>query len=352
VICVGVKFGQLFRERGIQGTRIEKLNILEGKIIAVDALVTLYEMTTIIRDRTGKPLRDSHGRITSHLVGLFNRTCRMLALGIKPVYVFDGPPHPLKLKVLQMRQIRREDAEQKYIEALARGDYEEAKKYAKQAARIEDYMVNSAKTLLKYLGVPIVEAPHDGEAQAAFLVKNGDAYAVSSPDYDSFLYGSPRVIRGLRITKGGGRKGEEEIKEYTLGEVLGKLELSHEQLVDLAILIGTDFNPEGFRGIGPKRAYELIRKHGSLERIVGLGLIKWTYPYKPSELKSIFLNPPVTNNYRIEFKEPDREKVLEFLVEEHDFNPDRVNKELDEVFKRLEREEKSGRQASLFDFFG
>jgi len=348
---MGVKFGPLFREAGIEGILIEKINLLEGKIIAVDGLVTLYEMTTIIRDRTGKPLRDSKGRITSHLVGLFNRTCRMLAFGIKPVYVFDGPPHPLKLKILKERHIRREDAEQKYVEALSRGDYEEAKKYAKQAARIEDYMVQSAKTLLNYLGIPIIEAPHDGEAQAAYLVKKGDAYAVSSPDYDSFLYGAPRVIRGLRITRSGGRKGEEDIREFKLEDILNKLGLTHEQLIDMAILIGTDFNTEGFRGIGPKRAYNLIKQHGSLDRIIKLGIVKWTYPYSLEEIRGIFMRPPTTDNYSIVFREPNREKVIEFLVEEHDFNPERVNKELNEVFKRLEREEKSGKQASLFDFF-
>ncbi|RLG16953.1 flap endonuclease-1, partial [Nanoarchaeota archaeon] len=325
---MGVKFGPLFRERGVTGRVIENLTILEGKIIAIDALVTLYEMISIIRDREGRPLRDSRGRITSHLVGLFNRTCRMLALGIKPVYVFDGPPHPLKLKTIQERHIRKEEAEQKYIAALSRGDFEEAKKYAKQAARIEDYMVSTAKKLLEYLGVPVIQAPHDGEAQAAFIVRRGDAYAVSSPDYDSFLYGSPRVIRGLRITKSGGRKGEEEITEYTLDEVLEKLELTHEQLIDLAILIGTDFNPEGFPGIGPKRAYDYIKRYGSLERVVKLGLVRWRYPFEIGEIRSIFLNPPVTANYNIEFREPQREKIIEFLVEEHDFNPERVNNEL------------------------
>ncbi len=349
---MGVKFGSLFKEFNVNGILIEKLSLLEGKIIAIDALVTLYEMTTIIRDRTGKPLRDSKGRITSHLVGLFNRTCRMLAIGIKPVYVFDGPPHPLKQKILKERYMRREEAEQKYVDAIARGDYEEAKKYAKQAARIEDYMVETAKKLLEYLGVPIIESKHDGEAQAAYIVKQGDAYAVNSPDYDSFLYGASKVIRGLRITKGGGRKGEEETKEYTLDEVLKKLDISHDQLIDLAILIGTDFNPEGFRGIGPKTAYNLIKKYGSLERIVQTGNIKWTYPFEIVEIKNIFKNPPVNTAYRIEFKEPDREKILEFLVEEHDFNPDRVNSELNEVFRRIERESRSGRQASLFDFFG
>lgn len=348
---MGVKLGPLFKEKGIEGTVVDNLSFLEGKIIAVDGLVTLYEMLSIIRDREGKPLRDSQGRITSHLVGVFNRTCRMLSLGIKPVYVFDGPPHPLKLKTIEERHIRREEAEQKYIEALTRGDIEEAKKYAKQAARVEDYMITSAKQLLEYLGVPVIQAPHDGEAQAAFIARRGDAYAVSSPDYDSFLYSAPRVIRGLRITKTGGRKGEEETREYNLDDILRKLGLNYDQLVDLAILIGTDFNPAGFPGIGPKRAYEYIVKYGSLERIVKLGLVKWSYPFEIDEIRSVFLKPSVTSNYRISFREPNREKIIEFLVEEHDFTLERVNNELEPVLKRVERETKTGRQVSLFDFF-
>ncbi|MEM2656696.1 MAG: flap structure-specific endonuclease, partial [Candidatus Korarchaeota archaeon] len=231
------------------------------------------------------------------------------------------------------------------------GDFEEARKYAKQAARIEDYMVTTAKQLLEYLGVPIVQAPHDGEAQAAFIARKGDAYAVGSPDYDSFLYSAPRVVRGLRITKGGGRKGEEETREYTLDDVLRKLNLTHEQLVDLAILIGTDFNPDGFPGIGPKRAYEYIKRYGSLERIVKLDLVKWNYPFDINEIRSVFLTPPVTTNYRIVFKEPNREKIIELLVEEHDFSLERVNNELEPVLRRIERESKVGRQVSLFDFF-
>ncbi|MCR8433094.1 MAG: flap endonuclease-1 [Crenarchaeota archaeon] len=346
-----MKLGPLFKEKGIEGQVIENLSSLEGKVMAIDGLVTLYEMLSIIRDREGRPLRDSQGRITSHLVGLFNRTCRMLALGIKPIYVFDGPPHPLKLRTIEERQIRREEAEQRYVEALTRGDFEEARKYAKQAARIEDYMVTTAKQLLEYLGVPIVQAPHDGEAQAAFIARKGDAYAVGSPDYDSFLYSAPRVVRGLRITKGGGRKGEEETREYTLDDVLRKLNLTHEQLVDLAILIGTDFNPDGFPGIGPKRAYEYITRYGSLERIVKLDLVKWNYPFDINEIRSVFLTPPVTTNYRIVFKEPNREKIIELLVEEHDFSLERVNNELEPVLRRIERESKVGRQVSLFDFF-
>ena len=328
-----------------------KLEELNKRVVVIDGYNALYQFLAIIRQPDGTPLMDSKGRITSHLSGLFYRTVNLLEMGIKPVYVFDGKPPEVKEAEIEKRMKLKEEAEKKYLDAIKRGDYEEAKKYAKQAARIEDYMVESAKTLLRYLGVPIVEAPHDGEAQAAFLVLRGDAYAVSSPDYDSFIYGAPRVIRGLRITKGGGRKGEEETREYTLDEVLGKLGLTREQLVDLAILIGTDFNPEGFRGIGPKRAYELIKKHGSLERIVRMGLVRWNYPYRVEEIRSIFLNPPTTTNYNIEFREPDREKVIEFLVEEHDFNPERVNNELEAVYKRLERETKAGRQVSLFDFF-
>ncbi|MHA1589209.1 MAG: flap endonuclease-1 [Candidatus Njordarchaeales archaeon] len=343
---MGVKIGPLIKEAEI-GREVDPAHF-EGKVIAIDALPTIYEMLATIRDPRGGYLRDSKGRVTSHLVGIFNRTCRMLALGIRPVYVFDGPPHPLKMTTIEERRERRELAQKKYEEALSAGRIDEAVKFAKQAMIVTDELIASAKTLISLLGVPIITAPHDGEAQAAYLVKKGEAYAVSSPDYDSFLYGSPRVVRNLKMTL---QKKERPIL-YELNELLEKLGITHQQLVDVAILIGTDYNPDGIEGIGPKKALELIRKYGSLENLIKQRKIVWRYEPSPEEIKAIFLNPPVTDNYRIEFREPDREKILEFLVEEHDFSRERVEKELEDVFKRLEREKKAGVQASLDMFFG
>ncbi len=346
LVTLGVKIGPLIKEIGI-GKEVDPSHF-EGKVIAIDALPTIYEMLATIRDPKGGYLRDSKGRITSHLVGIFNRTCRMLALGIRPVYVFDGPPHPLKLGTIEERRERRELAQKKYEEALAMGKIEEAVKFAKQAMMVTDELVASAKELISLLGVPIITAPHDGEAQAAYLVKKGEAYAVSSPDYDSFLYGSPRVVRNLKMTL----QKKEKPTLYELNDLLSKLGITLEQLVDIAILIGTDFNPEGIEGIGPKRALELVKRHGSLENLLKQKRIIWKFEVPPEEIKKIFLNPPVTDNYKIEFKEPEREKIIEFLVEEHDFSRERVEKELGEVYKRIEREKKAGIQASLDMFFG
>jgi len=343
---MGVKIGPLLKEYNIQGREIE-YTFLEGKKIAIDAFPTIYEMLTIIRDQRGGFLKDSKGRVTSHLVGIFNRTARMLALGIKPVYVFDGPPHPLKLKTLEVRQQRKEIAMEKYKKAVEEGDIEEMKKYAKQTVSLTEEIIESSKKLLTLLGVPVIQAPHDGEAQAAYLVKRGECYAVASPDYDAFLYGSPRVIRNLKMSL---QKKEKPVL-YSLDEVLSGLDISYDMLVDLAILIGTDFNPDGFEGIGPKKAYDLIRRYKRLEDILNRGIIK-VKDIDLVEIKNIFKNPPITDDYKIEFSEPDRDGIISFLVDEHDFNYERVNKELSEVEKRLRREKKSGVQTSLESFFG
>ena len=343
---MGVKLGPVIRELGI-GQEIDP-TYLEGKLIAIDALPTIYEMLATIRDRKGGYLHDSQGRITSHLVGLFNRTARMLAVGIRPVYVFDGPAHPLKLRELEERKERKEIALQKYVEALRRGDFESAKKYAKQAMSVTDELVASAKQLLECFGIPIVQAPHDGEAQAAYLVIKGECFAVASPDYDSFLFGASRVVRNLKMSP----QRKEIPTLYELEELLSKLNFTREQLVDLAILLGTDYNPGGFEGIGPKTALELIKRYGSIEKLLEIRKIVWKYPVPLEEIKRIFLNPPVTDNYKLEFREPDIEGIKELLVEEYEFSKERVERELEDVIKRLEREKRGGVQASLDMFFG
>ncbi|MGQ4891211.1 MAG: flap endonuclease-1 [Candidatus Njordarchaeia archaeon] len=342
---MGVKLGPLIREYNI-GAEIEYSH-LEGKKIAIDALPTIYEMLTTIRDNRGGYLRDSKGQITSHLVGLFNRTSRMLALGIKPIYVFDGPPHPLKLKTLEIRQQRKDAAREKMQIALASGDIESVKKYSKQTVSISEEVLNSSIRLLELMGVPIIKAIHDGEAQAAYLVKKGESYCVASPDYDSFLYGAPKIVRNLKMSL---QKKDKPIM-YRLSDLLNALGLTLEMLVDMAILIGTDYNPNGVEGVGPKKAYDLIKKYKSLENILSRKLVRLKDDVDPIEIRKIFLEPEVTDNYNINFREPDYDGIIEFLVEEHDFNKDRVEKELNDVRRRLIREKKAGVQSSLDSFF-
>ncbi|MHA1617514.1 MAG: flap endonuclease-1 [Candidatus Njordarchaeales archaeon] len=342
---MGVKLGPLMKEFNI-GVLIDP-DSLAGKILVIDALPTLYQMLAMIRDKRGLYLVDSKGRVTSHLVGLFNRTCRLLAMGIKPVYVFDGPPHPWKKSELEARKKERLEFQKKFIEAVMAGRYEEAKKLGKRAMIVTDDMVKSARKLLELMGVPIIDAPHDAEAQAAYIVARGEGYAVASRDWDAFLYGTPRIIMEFKITI----NPYERPILYELDKFLSKTGITREQLIDLALILGTDYNPGGFEGIGPKTALKLIKKYKNIENLIANRKIIWKWDIPPEKLRELFLNPPINKNYEIKFRDPDIDGIIEFLVEEHDFNKQRVLNELREALKRLERDKKGLKQASLDLFF-
>jgi flap endonuclease-1 len=336
---LGVDFGDLIVRRALT------LEELRGKSIAVDGYNALYQFLTVIRQPDGTPLMDSHGRVTSHLSGVFYRTINLLEMGVKPVYVFDGKPPEIKEMEVARRRALREEAVKKYEEALQRGDLKAARTYASQSARLREEMVDEVKKLLDAMGVPWIQAPSEGEAQAAYLAIKGDVWASASQDYDSLLYGAPKLVRNLTIS---GRRRLPRSEKYVevvpelvlLSEVLRTLELTREQLIDLAILIGTDYNPDGVKGIGPKRAYILIKKHGSLENVLK-HLPEVQIPSFQS-IREIFLKPTVSMDYVVRWRPIDRGKVLEMLVEEHDFSRERVEKAIDRVEEALRMERQVG----------
>ncbi|MDN5358618.1 MAG: flap endonuclease [Candidatus Diapherotrites archaeon] len=342
---MGVALGDIIPRHDIP------LDELRAKKIALDAYNALYQFLSAIRQPDGTPLMDRKGRITSHLSGLFYRTIKLMELGVQPVYVFDGTPPELKMRTIEQRKAAREEAERKWEEALEKGDIEEARKYAQAAHRLTKEMVEDAKRLLDAMGVPYVQAPSEGEAQAAYMAAKGDVWASGSQDYDSLLFGTPRLIRNLTIV--GKRKlpGKDVYvdvppEKVELEEVLRTLGIDRRKLVWIGILIGTDFN-EKVPGIGPKRALALVKEYDSLEEIFkAIG-------YRPNfdwiAVERIFLEPDVTDDYRIAFRRPDREKIFEILVEEHDFSPERVER----AVQRLEEATPaSGAQTSLDAWFG
>ena len=332
---------------------IEDLRALRGKVIVIDGYNSLYQFLTAIRQPDGTPLMDSQGRITSHLSGLFYRTINIMEHGIKPAYVFDGKPPEMKAKEIERRKKIKEDATKKYEEAIRKGDLEAARRYAMMAAKLTDEMVADAKKLLDAMGIPWVQAPAEGEAQAAYIASRGDAWASASQDYDSLLFGSPRLVRNLTIT--GRRKLPRknvyiEIKPEVieLKKLLEALGITREQLIGIAIMLGTDYNPDGIKGIGPKKALQLIKAYGTIEKIVKL--YKAEFPVPPEKIKEYFLNPPVTSNYKLEWREPDEKAIYEILVEEHDFNPERVKNAVQRLMKAY-REHIKGRQMGLEAWF-
>jgi flap endonuclease-1 len=323
LVVMGVDIGSLFKKEKIA------FEDLHDSVIAIDAYNVLHQFLASIRQRDGTPLKDSHGNITSHLSGLFQRTAKMIEARIRPVYVFDGKPHPLKAKTIEQRRKRKELAEKEWAEALEKGDLTTARSKAQQTSRLTDDMVKQSKNLLAALGIPYVQAPSEGEAQASYMVKQNDAYAVGSQDYDCLLIGAPILIRNL--TSSGQRKlpGKEAYakvypKQIRLKQNLKILGITQNQLVDMAILIGTDFN-DGVRGIGPKKSLQLIKKAGNVQNVLSLiGSDNAPTFDEIKEIRTIFLKPAVTDTYELRWHPPDNERIIKLLCDTHHFSLDRI----------------------------
>jgi flap endonuclease-1 len=319
---LGVDLGDLVPRRKTS------LDELSGKTFAVDAYNALYQFLAIIRGPTGAPLMDRQGRVTSHLSGLLYRTTNLAERGIRLVYVFDGIPPTLKETEIKRRRAVKEEAIIKYEAAVVKGEVAEAKKFAQATASLKDTMIDDAHRLLGYLGVPFVQAPSEGEAQAAFMTTRDDVWGAVSQDYDSLLFGATRLVRNLAIT--GKRKlpmreayVQVDPELVQSEETLAALMLTRDQLIDLGILIGTDFNPDGFKGIGPKTALKLLRENGTVEQIATKNTnIK--IPPNLQKIRDIFLKPEVTSHYTLQWKEPQTESLVRFLCGDRDFSEERV----------------------------
>jgi flap endonuclease-1 len=333
-------------EVGVQLTALVKGNEITfadlfDKRIAIDAFNWLYQFLSIIRQPDGEPLKDSHGNVTSHLSGLYYRTLKLLEANIKPVYVFDGKPPEFKKAVAEKRHDARIEAMREWKEALERKDYEAARKFAQRSSVITEEMVSDSKQLLDALGVPWLQATSEGEALCSLMCKNGDAYAVATQDYDSLLFGSPRLVRNLSIT-GKKKRGADYVtinpEMIILKDMLGNLGITQEQLIILGILVGTDYNEGGVPGYGPKKALELVKEKKTMKKT--FDGIAWDFSVSQEEIFEFF-RKPTKMDYKIEFGEPDKEAIKKILCEEHDFSEERIDKSINKL------EEKKGEQSSL-----
>jgi flap endonuclease-1 len=340
---MGINIGSLLKTEKIT------FNDLKDRVIAIDAYNVIHQFLAIIRQRDGTPLKDSQGRITSHISGLLHRTGNMVEARIRPVYIFDGIPHPLKKHTLQIRKDRKIKAEIEWKDAIEKGDIERAKSMAQQTSRITDEIANQSKELLNILGIPYIQAPSEGEAQASYMVKKGDAFGVGSQDFDCLLVGSPILIRNLTSSSRRKLPGK---KSYTkvnpelirLDYNLKQLNISHKQLVDMAILIGTDFNT-GVKGLGPKKSLNLIKKVGNIENAIAkIGGEDAPTFEEIKEIRNIFHKPSVIKDYELKWIKPDMSKVIEILTEEYNFTKDRI----EPIIKKFENIDNMMKQKTLF----
>ena len=327
---MGVDFGDSIPREKIQ------LEDISGWSLAVDGYNTLYQFLAIIRGMDGGHLKDSQGRVTSHISGLFYRNVNLLELGMKLVYVFDGKPPELKMEEIRRRSEQRREAKDKYLRALQSGDMVQARKFAEASTLLRKDMVADAKELLDAMGIPWVDAPSEGEAQASTMAVEGTVKAVASQDHDSIVFGAPTLVRNVTIS-GKRRLPSKGIminvvpERITLTSVLSATGLTRDQLVDFAILLGTDFNPDGFEGVGPATALKYLKKYGNLEGIKELSAELEAVDYRA--IRNLYLNAPSNPGVKPEWKDIDKERVVDFLVRDHSFSRERVEAAIARVQK-------------------
>ena len=327
-----------------------KLADLKGKTVAIDAFNTLYQFLTTIRQPDGTPLMDKDGNVTSHLSGLFYRNINLLQEGIKPVYIFDGKPPELKQKEIEKRKEAKKMAEEKFKEAKDKEDVEAMKKYSGRFVKITDEIIKQSKELLEALGIPVIQAPSEGEAEAAVLARSGKVWAAASQDYDSILYGTPYLIRNLtsarrkKMPSGLYLDINPELIEFQA--VVRELEVDKDQLICLAILVGTDYNPGGVKGLGQKRALEIVQKYKYPVEIFKHVPQKFDFIFDWQEVFKQFHAYESPYMGDIEFKSVNEEKVKEILLA-HEFSENRIDSGLEKLRKITEAKKQKG----LGDFF-
>ena len=328
---MGVKLWDLIPKKEVS------IDDLKNKTLVVDASPVLYQFLTSIRQPGGVPLLDSKNRITSHLMGIFSRVSNLLMNNVKLCFVFDGKPPLLKIKETEEREYKKQIAEKKFKEAQEQEDIILMTKYSKRFVRLSDEIINESKELLRAFGIPVIQAPSEAEAQCAFIAEQGDAYAIVSQDADSLLSGTPRLIRNLTISQKrrlpSGQVVNIKPEIIELKNVLSFLDINQDQLIVLAILIGTDYNREGVKKVGPKSALKLVKQYHDFNEL--FKEVKADFNWK--EIYAVFKSMPIMKNYQLKFSSPDNKKIKEILVEEHDFDEKRVINTLNKLNKPREQ---------------
>lgn len=346
---MGIKgLTKLLADNAPKAMKEQKFESYFGRKIAIDASMSIYQFLIVVGRSGTEMLTNEAGEVTSHLQGMFSRTIRLLEAGIKPVYVFDGKPPQLKSQELAKRYSKRADATEDLAQAMETGNKEDIEKFSKRTVKVTKQHNEDCKRLLKLMGVPVIEAPSEAEAQCATLCKSGKVYAVASEDMDSLTFGAPRFLRHLMDPS----SRKVPVMEFEVAKILEELNLSMDQFIDLCILSGCDYC-DSIRGIGGQTALKLIRQHGSIENILeNINKERYQIPdnWPYEEARQLFKEPEVCaddNQLEIKWTAPDDEGLIAFLVNENGFNSDRVTKAIEKI-KAAKNKSSQGRLESFF----
>lgn len=344
---MGIKgLSQVIADNAPSAIKVSEIKAFFGRKVAIDASMCLYQFLIAIR-QDGSQMQSEDGETTSHLMGMFYRTIRLIDNGIKPVYVFDGKPPDMKSGELEKRTERRAEAEKALTEAKEKGDAKEAEKFERRLVKVTKQQNEEVKQLLGLMGVPVVEAPCEAEAQCAHLVQAGKVFGTATEDMDALTFGSNVLLRHLLAPE----SKKIPIKEFHLARVLEEMKLTKDEFIDLCILLGCDYCGT-IRGVGPKKAVELIRQHKNIETILeNIDQTKYPppaeWPFKRA--RELFHSPEVTKGEEVDlaWKEPDVEGIVKFMCGDKNFSEDRIRSAL----TRMQKSRNAGTQGRIDSFF-
>lgn len=328
-----------------------QLKNLFGRKVAIDASMCLYQFLIAVRQADGQQLTNEDGETTSHLLGFFYRTIRLVENNIKPVYVFDGKPPVLKGGELEKRLLKREEAQKQMDSIKDDGTVTDILKFEKRLVKASREHNDEAKKLLELMGIPYITAPCEAEAQCAELARGGKVFAAASEDMDTLCYQPPYLLRHLTFSEA--RKMP--IDQINYAEAMEGLDMDKDTFIDLCILLGCDYC-ETIKGVGPVTAFKLMKEHKSLDNIVEFiknnpektkYKVPENWPYQ--EARELFRNPEITkaDEISLKWKEPDVDGLIDYMVRQKGFSEDRIKAGAEKLKKGL----KGGIQGRLDGFF-
>jgi flap endonuclease-1 len=341
---------KLISDKAPAAIKENKMESYFGRKVAVDASMSIYHFLIAVRQGDQGQLTNEAGEVTSHLTGMLYRTIRMMEAGIKPVFVFDGKAPTLKSGQLAKRKERQQAAEAELTKLQEEGGTaEDIERQQKRTVRASREQSEEVKKLLTLMGLPIVDAPCEAEATCAKLAAAGLVFGTGTEDADALTFGTPLLIKNLNASEA----QKKPIVEINLERALQGLELTMAQFVDLCILMGCDYS-DTIKGIGPINALKLIKEYRDIEGVVAhiqkSGKHQLPEPFPYEEARALFVTPLVADPATVELKwsEPDTEGLLQYLVQEKQFDEGRVKK----AIERLQKCKGKNSQNRLESFFG
>lgn len=320
-----------------------------GKTLAVDASLLIYQVVIGIR-AGGYDLKNNSGEMTTHIVGLLHKIRSIMNWGIDLIFVFDGKPPKFKGNELDKRRIKKRQAKEKLYQLKKSGTDKEAQtRYFKRSFSINEKIVVDCKRLLDLLGIRYIQAIGEADAILAALSMSNIVDGIITDDLDVIIHGGRKVLKNFS-TKG--NKNDRPIEEISLNDVLSYLGMNNKQLIDFAILLGTDYTTT-IGGVGAVKAKQGIKTYGCALQYVdylrkhnnGTFIIPDNFDTMYRQIYDYYIDP-----YGYEYivtvnnKSVDRFGMIQFLCNENDFNKEEVENSIEKIQLYKDKMETEGKK--------